>query len=246
VDETGFGLGSEGPDVANLQLKLNESLKPSPNLVTDGKYGNSTWAAVKRFQEANWLNENGEADLATQNCLFGCETYQPILHQVRFIRQPDERTCWAASTAMMTNSTVEDVIKKTPPGFLINRGLQNWSKSDGWHMRRMELFGDIHGLNPYPPMSWPPSALVTALQRGPLMIEMLRDSASYARGKGSEGHMIVVAGARGDGDPDGSGKGTTLRILDPSPPRIGSVVSVCAYWWLRRQPTRTYCVWQKK
>ena len=43
-------LGSGGPEVKRLQEALNRKLKPSPNLVPDGAYGNLTRNAVLRFQ----------------------------------------------------------------------------------------------------------------------------------------------------------------------------------------------------
>ena len=235
--------GSSGPAVKALQEKLNATLVPNPMLVPDGQFGNLTRAAVIRFQQSKWLVVDGIAGQCTQNALFGKETYPPILHPVDFICQPTNSTCWAASTAMMTHSTVPTVIAKTPPDLILPDGsLRNDSETDD-AVTNSRRYAAVHHLRPEPPMSWMVSRLRSALGYGPLMFDMLWDVGEYTAGRASPGHMIVVVGIRGDDDE--SGIGTTLRIHDPWPPLKGERYSVGYLRWMQEVPTRTYRVFHR-
>lgn len=237
-------IGTSGPDVSALQTQLNKSLTPTPNLKPDGKYGGLTSKAVERFQKANWLVEDGQAGPATQACLFDKEAQPPILHKVPFIPQPTKTTCWAASTAMMTRSTVAAVKAKTPSDMWDDdNGLYNSSASDQAIVTG-QRYGDIHGLRCNAPMSYSVGALTSMLRRGPVMFDMLWSVADYTSGAGSAGHMIVVVGLRGDGD--GAGAGTTLRIQDPWAPNKGKIYSKGYAKWSRELPTMTYRVFELK
>jgi len=235
--------GSRGPQVVALQKALNAKLGPSPNLVPDGIFGGNTDRAVKAFQAANWLVVDGHAGVCTQNALYGREAYTPVLHTIAFIPQPTNTTCWAASTAMMTNSTVMAVKAKTPQDMWSDQdGLYNSSETDD-AMTSGNRYARIHGLRCNPPMSWMLSRLQAALQRGPLMFDMLWKASDYVAGSGSPGHLICVVGIRGDNDQ--SGIGTTLRLHDPWAPNVGKRMSVNAMKWLNEVPTRTYRVFEK-
>jgi peptidoglycan hydrolase-like protein with peptidoglycan-binding domain len=236
-------IGSRGPEVRALQERLNAQLRPSPNLTPDGVYGQLTRGAVLRFQQANWLVEDGEAGPCTQNALAGTETYTPILHTIPFIPQPTRTTCWAASTAMVNRSTVPVVIARTPPDLILPDGsLRNFSETND-PMTGSTRFAQAHGLRVIPPTSWLPSALVSMLRRGPLIFDMLWSVADYLEGNGSPGHMICVVGIRGDNDQ--TGLGTTLRIQDPWPPHRGRRYSVGYNKWINEVPTRTYHIYHK-
>ncbi len=50
---------SRGTDVVRLQKILNSTLRPSPGLLTDGKFGSKTEAAVVAFQRENRLKDDG-------------------------------------------------------------------------------------------------------------------------------------------------------------------------------------------
>jgi hypothetical protein len=241
-------VGSRGEDVRQVQNALNTKLSPSPKLVPDGTYGGLTAAAVKKYQAANWLVEDGVAGPCTQNALLDKETYTPILHRIPFIAQPNDNTCWAASTAMMINSSVDAVRTKTPKSMLVvdaagnEHGLQNPSDSAG-AVRVGNEYGKLHGLTCYPLQSWLLSALRTKLQSGPMMWDMLWNATNYLANKDSPGHLIVIVGMRGDDQPDG--KATTLRIHDPWPPNKGKVYSVGFFKWMQEVPTRTYRIFTK-
>jgi hypothetical protein len=236
-------LGARGQDVKTLQEQLNARLRPSPRLAPDGVFGNLTRSAVVRFQQSNWLVEDGEVGPCTWNALMATETYSPILHTIPFIPQPTPTTCWAASTAMVTRSTVPNVITRTPPDLILPDGsLRNFSETGDPHTGSTR-FAQAHFMTVVLPTSWPPSALVSMLSRGPLIFDMLWDASTYVKGSGSPGHMIAVIGIRGDNDQ--SGRGTTLRIFDPWPPNRGKKYSVGYFKWIQEVPTRTYHIYHK-
>ena len=236
--------GSRGPEVKRLQEALNARLVPSPRLVPDGSFGQLTYQAAVRLQEANWLVVDGEAGQCTQNVAFQKETYTPILHTIPFIPQPTNSTCWAASTAMVNRSTVPAVIAKTPPDLILPDGsLKNFSETSD-PMTGSRRFANAHNLTVVPPMSWLPVGLRNMLQDGPLIFDMLWSAADYVAGLGSSGHMIAVVGIRGDDDP--SGVGTTLRIFDPWKPHVGKRYSEGYFKWMDEVPTRTYHIYHRK
>jgi hypothetical protein len=235
--------GWRGADVRRLQEALNRKLSPSPALATDGDYGPRTRAAVLKLQAAHWLVEDGEAGPCTQNVAFDGERHPPVLHPVALIPQPQAALCWAAGVAMMTRSNVQAVVARTPAELLAaDGGLQDFVDIHDARMEGGQRFAAAHGLAVRPPSAWSLKALRTALYNGPLMFDMLWDTKGYAGGAGRPGHMVIVAGMRGDNEP--SGRGTTLRILDPWPPNKGARSSVNFYKWVQGASSRTCRVFQ--
>jgi hypothetical protein len=241
-------IGSRGPEVGSLQNSLNTKLRPSPNLVPDGIFGHLTDAAVRRFQSDNWLVVDGQAGPCTQNCLHDRETYRPILHNIPFMAQPTQTTCWATSTAMMNRSTVAAVIARTPSDLIaLDGGLRNFSETDD-AITGGQRYAQAHNLRMQPPMSWGLGLLRRRLSQSALIFDMLWDASGYTTKNtvvpgqwiGSSGHMVVVVGMRGDDDP--TGLGTTLRIHDPWPPNRGARYSVGHAKWMTEVSTRTYRV----
>ena len=236
-------LGSHCSDVKALQNQLNSVLDPGPRLVVDGEFGAHTRRAVLRFQQENWLVEDGEVGPCTWNALMDMEDYDPILHSVPFIPQRTNTTCWAASTAMVTRSTIQTVVWRTPDDLIMDDGsLRNFSESDD-AVSGAARFAKANFMVVVPPTSWMPVALKQMLAKGPLVFDMLWSAKDYVQGKGSAGHMIAVVGIRGDDDQ--SGKGTTLRIYDPWPPNKGDRYSVGYFKWIQEVPTRTYHIYHK-
>jgi hypothetical protein len=237
-------VGSRGSEVVELQRELNANLSPSPQLTPDGIFGQNTQAAVKRFQKLKWLVEDGVVGPCTWNALKGTETYPPILHNIPFIPQPTQTTCWAASTAMVTRSSVTSVIARTPSDLILSDGsLDNFSDTND-PLTGSARFARANHMVVVPPMSWMPQGLVNKLSNGPLIFDMLWDTHEYVSGNGSSGHMIAVVGIRGDDDQ--SGFGTTLRIYDPWPPGRGKKYSVGYLKWMQEVPTRTYHIYHKR
>lgn len=236
-------IGSTGPSVRQLQEQLNLRLLPRPNLLVDGIFGLSTQQAVVRFQFGNWLVADGEVGPCTWNALMQTESYSPVLHSVPFIPQPTSTTCWAASTAMVTRSSVPMVVARTPPDLIMTDGsLRNFSESAD-PMTGSSRFARANGMMVLPPCSWMPTFLKDKLSRGPLVFDMLWRANEYAQGRGSSGHMIAVVGIRGDADQ--SGRGTTLRIYDPWAPHVGKKYSVGYFKWMQEVPTRTYHIYHR-
>jgi peptidoglycan hydrolase-like protein with peptidoglycan-binding domain len=236
-------LGSRGDDVSGLQDQLNGVLSPSPKLRLDASFGPVTRNAVLRFQRENWLVEDGEVGPCTWNALFDQEDYPPILHSIPFIPQRTPTTCWAASTAMVTRTTISAVLFRTPDDLLLDdMSLKNFSETDD-AVTGAERFAKANFLTVVPPTSWMPVGLKSMLSKGPLMFDMLWNATEYVKGNGSPGHMITVIGMRGDNDQ--SGKGTTLRIQDPWPPNKGARYSVGYFKWIQEVPTRTYHIYQR-
>ena len=231
--------GSAGQDVQTLQTRLNLLLTPSPLLAIDGHFGHGTHNAVLRFQTTNWLVNDGLAGPATWNALMGLETYPPILNSVTYISQPTPQTCWAASTAMLTRTNVQAVIARTP-NTLIN---PNGSLRNDSELRNplgvATQFARANSLKVLPPQSWLPLGLRHLLLTGPFVMNALWRVRTYLQGRGSDSHLVVVAGIRGDNDP--SGEGTTLRIFDP----LNGIYSVGYHDLIRRLPASTYQIYQR-
>lgn len=235
--------GSRGIDVAVLQTRLNTQAGPGPRLKVDGDFGMKTHTAVQTFQRKSGLKDDGIVGPKTGGVLARGPAVTSAQHRIRHIPQPTKTTCWAASTAMMTNSTVAAVQAKTPTDMVsANGGLLNSSGTDQAIVTGSR-YGRVHGLSCHAPMSWSVGAFVALIQRSPVMLDMLWRSNEYAQGSGSPGHMVVVSAVVSDGDP--SGRGTHLLVLDPWPPNRGDMSWVEHQSWMREVPTRTYRVFQK-
>ncbi len=235
--------GSRGFDVAVVQAQLIAKNASGPNITVDGAFGPLTRAAVIAFQRGAGLTPDGIVGPKTHAALAQGLKLSTANHNVNLIKQPTDTTCWAASTAMMTRSTVAAVRAKTPADMLAaDGGLANSSGSDQAVVTGTR-YGLIHGLRCYAPMSWSVAALVSALSRSPLMFDMLWRSDQYAQGSGSPGHMIVVSAVVSDNDP--SGFTTYLLVLDPWPPNVGKISWVEYRAWINEVPTRTYRVFER-
>ena len=236
-------IGSTGAEVVALQLQLNSRARASLPLAVDGIFGPLTQAAVLAFQRQAGLTPDGIVGPLTQAALAKVVAPPAIAgHPVTHIPQPTPTTCWAASTAMMTSSTVPAVIAKTPADMIASDGgLKNSSGSDQAIVTGSR-FGIFHHLRCHAPMSWSEAGLLQTLRRSPVMLDMLWNSADYAQGKGSPGHMVVVSAAVSGA---AAGQGTFLLVLDPWPPHRGKISWVEYGGWMREVPTRTYRVFER-
>ncbi len=223
--------GSRGAAVRELQRLLNAHLRPNPHLRVDGEFGGHTRSAVRRYQRSKWLVVDGVAGRCTWAALRGTERYVH-LHQIRLVPQWTDSTCWSAATAMLVGE--QACMSSGDADVSARGGLFNDSElAEPENMRR---FARFHGLTLLPGRSWTPDGLAELLARRPLMINTLWDVDSYVRGRGSSGHMRVLAGIRGDG----TAEGCTLRIYDPWPPNRGAVYSRIYGPFMRRVPAATY------
>lgn len=235
--------GSKGFDVAVAQAQLNAKGASLPPLKVDGAFGPKTRNAVVAFQQRMRLSPDGVVGPITHGALAQGSTLTTADHNVTHIKQPTTTTCWAASTAMMTRSTVPAVIAKTPPDMIASDGgLLNSGETDQAVVTGTR-YGNIHGLRCHAPMSWTVSALVDAIRRSPLMFDMLWNTSDYVAGAGSPGHMVVVCSVVSDNNPMGTG--TYLQVLDPWAPNIGKVSWEDYYTWINDVPTRTYRVFER-
>ena len=239
---TTLRIGSRGFDVVVLQVQLNIKNPPNLKLKVDGAFGPNTQTAVISLQRRMGLAPDGVVGPLTHAALAKGLTLSTANHSVTHIAQPTPTTCWAASTAMMTRSTVAAVRAKTPTDMIADGGLLNSSGSDQAVVTGTR-YGNIHSLRCHAPMSWSVSALCTALRQSPLMFDMLWNSAEYAQGKGSPGHMIVISSVVSDNNPVGNG--TYLLVLDPWPPNVGKISWVEYQRWVNDVPTRTYRVFNR-
>ncbi len=230
--------GNSGPFVRDLQLALNSRLNPSPNLMINGIYDQPTVRAVRAFQLAKWLEVDGIAGPCTLDAVYETEQSRPILHNVQFLTQPTETTCWAAATAMVLGAAISAIRMRTPASLLAgDGGLLNESEA-GASLNVHQTFARIHGLRYHAPQSWRVDGLIQLLSSGPLMMELLWNPRSFRQGRGSSGHYYVIVGARGSHGPDG--QSTTLRIYNPYPVGQGVILSKSYASLLRDIPLATY------
>lgn len=235
--------GAAGFDVAVMQLQLNLKSVASRPLRVDGAFGPFTRAALVAFQSRQGLAADGIAGPRTHAALAQGLNLSTVHHAMTHIAQPTPTTCWAASTAMMTRSTVPAVQARTPADMVSpNGGLLNSSGSEQAVVTGSR-YGAAHGLRCHAPMSWSETGLIAALRRSPLMFDMLWNSKEYTAGHGSPGHMIVVSAVVSDNAP--AGGQTYLLVLDPWPPNRGKVSLVEYGQWMREVPTRTYRVFER-
>jgi hypothetical protein len=227
--------------VRDIQARLNKLLNPIPRLAVDGIFGAKTAAAVKQFQKTNPpLSVDGIVGPKTMAKLFPAGGPKDISYSIRLIPQPTSSQCWAASTAMMTKSTVAAVVKKTPSSMIgSGGGLLNYSSTHQGVIQGHK-YGAIHGLACHPPMSWSPELLRDTLSRSPLMFDMLWRADQYVADKGSPGHMVVISGCSGEG------ANLTLSVLDPWPPNVGKSHKVNYSKWMQAVTTRTYRVFERR
>lgn len=233
-------IGSKGKSVTDLQNMLNNKVVPSPRLKADGDFGNKTHRAVVSFQNANWLTPDGVVGKCTWNALTGNEKYN-VLHRVNLVSQPTNDTCWAASTAMLLG--LPTAIKLPPAlAHLAPPGTGLLNDSAMQNPTHMQEFCNYYRLTLNYPQSYTADGLYDLIKRKPVMANILWDTSNYVSGAGSSGHMIVIAGIRGNGEEDG----TTLRIYDPWPPTTGKVSSEIYSKLVKTTPTFTYHLYQKK
>ena len=124
-----------------------------------------------------------------------------IWHEVPLVPQLTGMSCWAAAAAMIIGW--RDCLDIDPEE--VARASGYWSDyRDGMHPNDIDAFAHTWGLHVAPVESLTVARLRELLERnGPLWV-----------GEASEGlHVVVVAGAFGDGTPDG----TFVRVLDPWP-----------------------------
>ena len=204
--------GSSGPFVRDLQLALNNRLNPSPNLIVNGLVTPQTQMALRSFQRANWLEEDGIAGPCTLDAIHDTEASRPIQHNVQYIDQPTLETSWMAAIAMLKDVGIAAIQFAMPKAQLDAAG---------------GLLAHALGLKYYPVQSRPVATLISLLQKGPVVMVFRSQNQCPTRSKQSNSRYLLIGGARGSHAADGSS--TTLRIFDPAPDRSGGGVYSATY-----------------
>lgn len=146
-----------------------------------------------------------------------------IHYDVFLVPQPDDCTCWAASSAMILSYWHDVETSSSNPSYTVqeikdmvtNAGPQ-YDISCGLKPEDTKPVGEILGLAFDFPMCYGVDGFATTLtNRGPIVF--VRASIG---GKGA--HAIAVIGMNGDGTPDG----TMMEILNPSPVGSGAQQTV--------------------
>jgi hypothetical protein len=229
--------GSIGPTVKELQRLLNEKVRLSPRLYEDGIFGSKTRYAVERYQNDQWLVKDGIVGRCTWNALKGLEQYV-ISTPTDLVPQWTNTTCWSAATAMLLG--MRACMSSGPATATPESGLLN--DSDTMSLENTRKFAQYHGLTMLAPQSWTANGLARLLgTHKRLMVDALWDVRSYIAGWGSSGHMMIIAGIRGDG----TESGTTVRIYDPWPVGKGSVYSANYGRLMQRVPGFTYQIFHR-
>jgi hypothetical protein len=230
-------IGGSGATVVRLQQLLNSQLNPSPKLTLDGIFGPTTRNAVVQFQDKNWLSKDGIVGPATWSALEKRDKYV-ILQNVTLVPQQTQSTCWSAALAMLLGVQAS----MSPGKALTGAGGGLFNDSELARPENTEKFANSYGLTLLLGQSWAPDGLSNMLRaHGPLMMNLLWNAPKYMAGHGSSGHMLIIAGIRGDGTPDG----TTLRIYDPWPVNRGSKYSLTYGPFMCKMPTSTFQLYHK-
>jgi hypothetical protein len=146
-----------------------------------------------------------------------------IHYNVSLVAQPDDYTCWAASSAMIQTYWHDVETSSSNPSYSVqdikdqvaNAGSQ-YDVSQGLKPEDTKPVGDILGLSFDYPMCYGVDGFASLLKdKGPVVF--IRASMG---GKGA--HAIAVIGMNGDGTPDG----TTVETLNPSPVGTGAAQNV--------------------
>jgi len=202
-----IGPGSSSMAVRLAQRLLNARLRRTPGfrrLRVDGAFGPRTVAAVADFQRANHvMQEQGIIGTLTWRAL-GLSV--EIDHPVHMRPQHYGMGCWNACAAMLLDRDMSVGTNDATLG--LTRG----------------LMPDVDNVATFvQPFGWdvvsPPSnvrGLANILARTPIWIA---GTAMFSDGE-QGGHVVVISGAWGDG----SDSGTFIRVHDPWPVNIGTVV----------------------
>jgi hypothetical protein len=98
--------GNHGSNVRTLQTLLNIRLDPSPKLQVDGYFGPDTLRAVRRFQVAGNMPEDGVAGKLTWYHLIAAKTATPVNITVRV--SPPGVAAWSLT------QKAEEVVRRLP------------------------------------------------------------------------------------------------------------------------------------
>lgn len=195
-----LALGSDGEWVEYLQRYLQLLSYPSGS--SPGLFDADLEAAVRQFQHDVGLTSSGIVDADTWHVIETgeqvCVQQLSINQPVSLVPQPTDVTCWAASIAMLTDKTVDDVV--TAAGM---------TTTDGYGWSEIQHAVSVHGLNEIGPACGGPDYFASYLERSPLWIVEV----------GAPYHAVVLSGLNGGGSWDD----TTATVYNPWPPGTGAI-----------------------
>lgn len=121
-----------------------------------------------------------------------------VNQSLTLVPQPTEVTCWAASIAMLTNKSVDEVVESA-----------GMNTTDGYGWGEIQGAVSALGLTEIGPACGGPDYFAQMLERSPLWI--VETGAPY--------HAVVLAGLNGGGNWDD----TEATIYNPWPPGSGAI-----------------------
>jgi hypothetical protein len=192
--------GSEGEWVDYLQRLLLQLGYDGGS--TGGVFDDELEASVRRYQSDTGLDANGVVDADTWARLEGgeevCVQQMAINQNVELVAQPTDVTCWAASIAMLTGKSVDEVVEAA-----------GMNTTDGYGWDEIQRAVSAHGLNEIGPACGGPDYFAHYLEQSPLWIVEV----------GAPYHAVVLAGLNGGGQWDD----TMATVYNPWPPGSGVV-----------------------
>jgi hypothetical protein len=194
-----------------------------PNQQTSDGEGSDNASSDTGASSGAGETSNVATDTPAAGSATGSSSPVNIHYDVSLVAQPDDCTCWAASSAMILSYWHDVNTSSSNPSYSVqeikdqvaNSGPQ-YDISCGLKSEDTQPVGDILGLSFDYPMCYGVDGFASVLKdKGPVVF--IRASVG---GKGA--HAIAVIGMNGDGTPDG----TTVETLNPSPVGTGASQNV--------------------
>jgi hypothetical protein len=169
------------------------------------------------------LTSGNSTDTVDEESTTGDSSSVNIHYDVSLVPQPDNYTCWAASSSMILTYWKDVETGSSNPSYTVQEikdmvaaGGPQYNVSKGLKPEDTQAVGDILGLAFDYPMCYGVDGFASLLtDKGPIVF--IRASVG---GKGA--HAIAIIGMNGDGTPDG----TNVEILNPSPVGSGAAQTV--------------------
>jgi hypothetical protein len=168
--------------------------------MSDVQYSDDgNWWWDNDTQQWQPVSDDGSSSSSSSSSTGGMSVNPVAVNQsVTLVPQPTDVTCWAASIAMLTNKSVDEVC--TTAGM---------NTTDGYGWGEIEQAVSMLGLTEIGPACGGPDYFAPLLERSPLWIVEV----------GAPYHAVVLAGLNGGGSWDD----TEATIYNPWPPGSGAI-----------------------
>ena len=163
--------------------------------------GNWWWDVdAQEWQPVEGAQSSSSSDASYSPSEAGGMSTNPIAvnHSLTLVPQPTDVTCWAASIAMLTGKTVDEVCTEA-----------GMTTTDGYGWPEIQQAVSMLGLTEVGPACGGPDYFAPMLERSPLWIVEV----------GAPYHAVVLAGLNGGGNWDD----TEATIYNPWPPGSGAI-----------------------